>query len=85
MPLSGSSIYFAVGPGQSLENVIETATATGLNSNVIVELYIANGTLVNDSGSPGGATSRRVLKSEVIQCLEILKEQITRDTSGNLS
>lgn len=85
MPLSGSTIYYAVGPGQSLENVIETVTATGLNSGIIVELYIGNGTLVTDGGSPGGATSRRVLKSEVLQCLELLKEQITRDTSGNLS
>ena len=85
MPLAGSSIYYAVGPGQSLENVIETATATGLNSGIIVELYIGVGTLVNDSGAVGGATSRRVNKAEVIQCLEIIKEQIVRDTSGNLA
>jgi len=85
MPLAGSSIYYAVGPGQQLENVIETATATGLNSNIIVELYIANGTLVNDSGAYGGATSRRVLKSEVLQCIEMIREQITRDASGNLT
>lgn len=85
MPLAGSSIYYAVGPGQSLENVIETATATGLNSNVVVELYVGVGTAVTDSGAPGGATARRVAKSEVLQCLEVLREQIVRDTSGNLS
>jgi len=85
MPLAGSTIYYAVGPGQSLENVIETATATGINSGIVVELYVGVGTLVTDSGSPGGATSRRVSKFEVLQCLEILKEQITRDTSGNMS
>jgi hypothetical protein len=85
MPLAGSSIYYAVGPGQALENVIETATATGLNSNIIVELYVGVGTLVTDSGAVGGATSRRVTKAEVIQCLQILEEQIVRDTSGNLA
>ena len=85
MPLAGSTIYYAVGPGQQLENVIETATATGLNSNVIVELYVGVGNSVTDSGAVGGATSRRVTKAEVIQCLQILEEQIIRDTSGNLS
>jgi len=85
MPLAGSSIYYAVGPGQSLENVIESKAATGMNSNVIVELYVATGTLVTDSGAPGGATSRGVSKAEVLQCLEILREQIVRDTSGVLS
>lgn len=85
MPLAGSSLYYAVGPGQALENVIETAVATGMNSNVVVELYIANGTLVTDSGAPGGATSRRVRKEEVLECLSIIRQQIVRDTSGNLS
>lgn len=85
MPLAGSTIYYAVGPGQALENVVETATASGINSGIIVELYIATGTLVNDSGAPGGATARRVSKAEVIQALDILTEQIVRDTSGNLS
>lgn len=85
MPLAGSSLYYAVGPGQALENVVEARTSTGLNSSVIVELYVSIGTNVNDAGSPGGATTRIVGKAEVIQCLEILKEQIVRDTSGNLA
>jgi hypothetical protein len=85
MPLAGSTIYYAVGPGQSLENVIETATATGINSGIIVELYVSVGTLVTDAGAYGTQTSRQVRKAEVLQCLEIIKEQITRDTSGNLN
>lgn len=84
MPLAGSSIYYAVGPGQSLENVVETATATGLNSNVIVEVYVGTGTLVNDAGAPGIQTSRKIAKDEVLRCLEIIMEQVVRDTSGNL-
>lgn len=83
--VAGSSIYYAVGPGLALENVVETAMATGVQSNYIVELYVGVGTLVTDSGAYGGATSRRVTKAEVLQCLEILKEQITRDSSGNMA
>lgn len=85
MPLAGSTIYYAVNPGQSLENVIETATATGLNSGIIVELYVGVGSALTDIGAVGGATTRRINKDEVLRCLEIIREQIVRDTSGNMS
>lgn len=76
--------WYAINPGQSLENVTESV-GNG-NSSALVELNInLSATGVNDSGAPGGATSRVIRKEEVLQCLEILREQIVRDTSGVLS
>ena len=82
MALSGSTFWYGSGPGQSLENVLE-GFASASNSSQLVELYINQGAAsVTDAGAPGGATSRQINKNEVLLCLELLKEQIVRDTSG---
>lgn len=82
MSLSGSTYWYASGPGQSLENVLE-GYASAQNSSQLVELYINQGvSQVTDAGAPGTATSRAVNKNEVLLCLELLREQIVRDTSG---
>lgn len=73
--------WYAINPGQSLENVTESI-GNG-NSSALVELNINLSTTgVTDSGPSSG--SRTITKTEVLQCIEILKEQIVRDTSGVL-
>lgn len=76
--------WYAINPGGSLETVVE-AVGNG-NSSALVELNINLSTTgVTDSGASPTTTSRIITKAEVIQCLEMLKEQIVRDTSGVLS
>jgi hypothetical protein len=76
--------WYAINPGQSLENVSE-AIGNG-NSSAIVELNINLSTTgITDLGASPTTTSRIVTKAEVLQCLEMIKEQIVRDTSGVLS
>ena len=82
MAITGSTFYYGIGPSQQLENVVE-GYGSAPNSSFLVELFIAaQYNAVTDSGAPGVATSRAINKSEVILALELLTEQIIRDTSG---
>ena len=85
MAVTGSTYWYASGPNTQLENVLEGFGSIS-NSSLLVELYIANSlTAVTDSGASVTTTSRMITKAEVLICLEMIKEQIVRDTSGKFT